>query len=225
MTYLFQNDSENVDSEEDNDADSEEGDIDVDYDDNEEPDFDYADDSDAEFRKSVYREDTTLLEEYFEEQIEATKKDVSEEFNASLAKLKSEKNWFLKKTVVKRSVAEAIEELNNAYHALPREYAKIPREIVNDFRMELGQRIFKNKIVPKLCGVIVNMYPKKYRRNKTALIPEFETVFGILWGYTDASEVVARDAALNSDFLETIAEILTDMCESFLDGSLMVSNN
>ena len=139
--------------------------------------------------------------------------------------MKSEKNWFTKKGLLKEVVEDAIEGLYDAYHGLSRAFDTIPKEVVADFRTNLGQKISDNKIVSKLCSIIVKLYPRKYRMNREELISEFQTAFGVLWGYTDASEAVARDAASNDEFLAKIAEILRDVCEPSLNGNLKVTTN
>ena len=147
------------------------------------------------------------------------------EFGSNIAILKSEKNWFTKKGLLKEAIGDAVEGLDDAYHGLSANFDTIPKEVVDDFRTDLGQKISDNKIVSKLCSVIVKLYPRKYRRNREELIPEFEKAFGVLWGYTDASEAVARDAASNDEFLAKIAEILRDVCEPSLNGNLKVTTN
>ena len=188
-----------------------------DIDDNEEQDDDTKDNDDGaagETKKSKKK--------LTREEIEEKKKKVLERVEGHINTMKDEE-WVDEDGRYIESAQKLLSSFYNSYFAL--KSAPLADRI--ESRRQLASVVLKTDILTKVCGVVIDIYPKGWateeKKTDLAVFNPLKNALLYVHNFSDASPEFAEQIAKIPGYLEMIHRILEDSIESHLKQDQPVS--
>ena len=156
------------------------------------------------------------------EEIEAMKKEILEIIETHINMMK-DAEWLDENGKYNEGAKKLLYGFSLSYFALKN--ATLPDMI--ESRRQIASAILKTDILTKICGVVMDIYPKGWANedNKTDLDVwnPLSKAFLILLNFSDASPELAERVSHTPGFLEMIRRILAESIERHLKQELPVS--